>query len=324
MTPTPYTTTIAPATLPATVADAIRVAPIPDAALDRSRTIEAVGVPFSVVEWGDPAGPPIVLIHGVTSSVETWWRLGPALAATGHRVVALDLPGHGRTGHWNGHHRFRDAAGDVAALIRAADLDRPDLRVVGHSFGAMAAAALPIAGLSSHRLVLLDPPAAPEEGMRMMAEDPVERHYDSVDEGVAVIAAAYPDWTRGDVIAKAIGLHRVEEAAALSILLQNGDWDAGIADLRAAATSAGGTLPETWVIRGDPAAGGLTFEGALPGLAAIVGDERIITIAGAPHSPQRTHLGALLQALLRALGIDPVAPPLAPPRAASAGYHPRT
>ena len=85
-----------------------------------------------------------MLIHGVTASARIWWRVGPALAATGRRVVAPDLPGHGLTGHWTGHHRFRDNAADVAAWIRAAGLDVPDLQVVGHSWGAMTAAALPL------------------------------------------------------------------------------------------------------------------------------------------------------------------------------------
>ncbi len=288
--------------LPEAVARALETAPPPEADVDRSSIVEAAGIPFSLVEWGSRAAPPIVLIHGVTSSVETWWRVGPALAATGHRIVAMDLPGHGRTGHWNGHHRFRDAATDLVALIRAAGLDRDDLRVMGHSFGAMAAAAFPGSGLSPHRLVLLDPPAAPAAGMRTMAEDPVERHYASVSEGVKIIAAAYPDWAHGDVLAKAIGLHRVEEAAAQAILLDNGDWDAGIADLSAAAST--GTLPETWVVRGDPGAGGLTFDPAIPGLAALIGDDRIITLTGAPHSPQRTHPEATTLALMRALGIE--------------------
>ena len=286
--------------LPEAVGRALATAWPPDPDVDVSSTVVAGGIPFSVVEWGDPMASPVLLIHGVTSSVETWWRVGPALAAAGHRVVALDLPGHGRTGHWNGHHRFREAAQDVVALVRAAGLDHPDLRVVGHSFGAMAAAALPIAGLLPDLLVLLDPPAAPKSGMRTMAEDPVERHYPSVAEGVAAIAAAYPDWSHGDVVAKAIGLHRVEEAAAHAILLDNGDWDAGIADLEAAVAGPG--LPETWVVRGDPSAGGLTFDAALPSLAAIVGAARIVTLDGAPHSSQRTHPEATVRALLQALG----------------------
>ncbi|MGH2816717.1 MAG: alpha/beta hydrolase, partial [Actinomycetota bacterium] len=48
--------------------------------------------------WGDgadPSRPLTVLVHGVTSSSRTWWRVGPALAERGFRVLAVDLRGHG-------------------------------------------------------------------------------------------------------------------------------------------------------------------------------------------------------------------------------------
>src|ERR687897_1911830 len=93
-------------------------------------TVEAAGIPWSALVWGDPVARPLLLIHGVTSSAAIWWRIGPALAATGRRVVAVDQAGHGRTGHWQRHHRFRDNAADVAAFIRAANLWRDDLQVV--------------------------------------------------------------------------------------------------------------------------------------------------------------------------------------------------
>jgi pimeloyl-ACP methyl ester carboxylesterase len=78
--------------------------------------VEVAGIPWSALAWGDPGARPLLLIHGVTSSAATWWRIGPALAATGRRIVAVDLPGHGMTGHWQGHHRIRDNAADVAAF----------------------------------------------------------------------------------------------------------------------------------------------------------------------------------------------------------------
>ena len=80
----------------------------------RSVTV-AAGIPFSALTWGDPGDRPLVLIHGITASARIWWRVGPALAASGRHVVAVDLPGHGQTGHWAGRHRFRDTAADVAA-----------------------------------------------------------------------------------------------------------------------------------------------------------------------------------------------------------------
>jgi pimeloyl-ACP methyl ester carboxylesterase len=56
-----------------------------------------------------------------------------------------------------------------------------------------------------------------------------------------------------------------------------------------------------WLIRGDPANGGYVPDELLPDFAARIGAERIITIAGAPHSPHRTHPEALVAAVLRAL-----------------------
>src|SRR5437660_1777910 len=113
------------------VADALDRPPEPD-------WIEpdAAGLRFVARTWGDPDRPALLLLHGVTASSRTWWRVGPALAVgLGRRVVAPDLPGHGRTGSWTGHHRFRDNAADVAAFAVAAGIATPDLRIVGHSWG---------------------------------------------------------------------------------------------------------------------------------------------------------------------------------------------
>ena len=112
-----------------------------------------------MVEWGQPVDPPLLLVHGVTSSSETFWRIGPCLAAARRRVVAVDLPGHGQTGGWRGRHRWIETAEDLAGFIGAAELDTTHLAVIGHSWGAMAVASLPAAGFRPERLVLLDPPA---------------------------------------------------------------------------------------------------------------------------------------------------------------------
>ncbi len=139
--------------------------------------VEAAGIPWSALAWGDPGARPLLLIHGVTSSAAIWWRVGPALAATGRRVIAVDQAGHGRTGHWQGHHRFRDNATDVAAFIRAADLDRDDLQVIGHSWGAMTGAALPAAGFRPATIVLVDPPVVSHAFMAAQAAESDEQGY---------------------------------------------------------------------------------------------------------------------------------------------------
>jgi pimeloyl-ACP methyl ester carboxylesterase len=166
-------------------------------------SVEAAGIPWSALAWGDPSARPVLLIHGVTSSAATWWRVGPAIAASGRRVIAVDQAGHGRTGHWQGHHRFRDNAADIAAFMRAASLDRPDLQVIGHSWGAMTAAALPTAGIRPDTIVLIDPPAVPHAFMVQQVSASDEQVYDDIDDAILAVRAENPDWTDGDVHAKA-------------------------------------------------------------------------------------------------------------------------
>jgi len=293
MTPDP---TIAAATseLPTAVGAAL-AATVPDPGT-RTSTV-AAGIPFSSIAWGEPGDRPLVLIHGVTASARVWWRVGPALAASGRRVVAVDLPGHGLTGHWAGHHRFRDNAADVAAWIRSTGLEVPEVQIIGHSWGAMTAAALPAAGIRPATLVLLDPPAVPYALISAMANDPSERGYPDVETAVVAVAAANPGWSAGDVRAKAEALAQVDVDAARAVVLDNGDWDGGLGDLSDPAVAA---IP-VWIVRGDPTAGGLLSDSAVAALSTRIGAAHIVTLAGAPHSPQRTHAAATTAALLRAL-----------------------
>jgi len=282
--------------LPSAVAAVIASPPETVDPGERSVTV-AAGIPFSALAWGDPSARPLVLIHGVTASARIWWRIGPALAASGRRVVAPDLPGHGRTGHWTGHHRFRDNAADVAAWIRAIGFDVPEAQVVGHSWGAMTTAALPIAGIRPATIVLLDPPAIPHAVISLMASDPTEVSYPDLETAVREVGRLAPDWSATDVLAEAEALVEVEIEAARAVLLDNGDWDGGLADLTDRAADG---IP-TWIVRGDPATGGLLSDPAVPPFAARIGADHIVTLAGAPHAPQRTHPAETTAALLRAL-----------------------
>jgi len=261
-------------------------------------TTLAAGIEWSSIAWGDPDSRPLLLVHGVTASARIWWRVGPALAATGRRVTAVDLPGHGQTDTWLGHHRFRDNAIDLAAWVDEAGLVSPQLQVVGHSYGAMTAAALPRAGIRPATLVLLDPPAVPLARIAQMASDPSEQPIRDMAEAIATLVANNPDWSAGDVQAKAEALVQLDLDAARAILLDNGDWDGGLEDL---SDPAAWGVP-TWIVRGDPLTGGLLLDEHLPALSRRIGPDHVITLTGAPHAPQRTHATDLVGALLRALG----------------------
>jgi pimeloyl-ACP methyl ester carboxylesterase len=63
----------------------------------QGKTIEVAGAALNVVDIGprDAAGPPIVMIHGASSNLETMRQpLGNRLAEN-HRVILIDRPGHG-------------------------------------------------------------------------------------------------------------------------------------------------------------------------------------------------------------------------------------
>jgi pimeloyl-ACP methyl ester carboxylesterase len=78
-------------------------------------------------------GRPIVLLHGGLMSNETFGPMLDGLVAAGHRVIAPDLQGHGRTADIDRPIDTRLMADDIAALILELELDRPDL--VGYSLG---------------------------------------------------------------------------------------------------------------------------------------------------------------------------------------------
>ncbi len=60
----------------------------------RDHTLSLRGFRLHYVEWGDPARPPLVLLHGITGHARTWDTLAVALAADWH-VIGLDQRGHG-------------------------------------------------------------------------------------------------------------------------------------------------------------------------------------------------------------------------------------
>jgi pimeloyl-ACP methyl ester carboxylesterase len=102
-----------------------------------------------VENWG--SGDRIaVLAHMQASSARTWWRLGPALADAGYRVIAPELPGHGRSPRMA---KYSIEASTDA--LRDAIPVGPEL-VIAHSFGAiLMACALP--EIKPERVVYSDP-----------------------------------------------------------------------------------------------------------------------------------------------------------------------
>ena len=78
-------------------------------------------------------GTPVVLSHGWPLNSDAWDAGALFLAEHGHRVIAHDRRGHGRsTQTWHGN-EMDTYADDLACLIEALDLQ--DVTLVGHSTG---------------------------------------------------------------------------------------------------------------------------------------------------------------------------------------------
>lgn len=97
------------------------------------------GLRLAYVEMGDPDGVPILLLHGFTDSARSWSLTAPYLA-TGFRVIAPDLRGHGHSDQPEGCYTIPEMANDVRFLIEALDL--APTHVVGHSLGGRLAQAI--------------------------------------------------------------------------------------------------------------------------------------------------------------------------------------
>jgi pimeloyl-ACP methyl ester carboxylesterase len=78
------------------------------------------------------SGPAVVLIHGITSSADTWAAAMTGLARE-HTVIAPDLLGHGASAKPRGDYSLGAYASGVRDLLAALGHDR--VTVVGHSLG---------------------------------------------------------------------------------------------------------------------------------------------------------------------------------------------
>lgn len=113
------------------------------------------GTRSAVFEYGDPAAPPLVLVHGFRGDHH---GLEPIVAhLPGMRTIVPDLPGFGESDALP--HATIDA---YAAWLRAlVAVVAPGAAVLGHSFGSIVVAHAAAGGLEAPRIVLVNPIATP-------------------------------------------------------------------------------------------------------------------------------------------------------------------
>jgi pimeloyl-ACP methyl ester carboxylesterase len=98
-------------------------------------------LPLAARAWGDADRPRLLALHGWLDNAASFDRLAPLLCGQFH-IVALDLPGHGWSGHrppgtW---YHYIDYLGDVLAAADA--LGWEHFGLLGHSLGGAVASVL--------------------------------------------------------------------------------------------------------------------------------------------------------------------------------------
>ncbi len=126
-----------------------------DKSASRELELEAAGASIHMLSWGEGGTTPLVLLHGVLSNGASWSDVAPRLAK-GRRVLAPDLPLHGRTRTPQGFDMGPAGVSDwMGALLDALDADRAD--VCGLSMGGAVAAHFAVRkGARVRALVLVD------------------------------------------------------------------------------------------------------------------------------------------------------------------------
>ncbi len=259
-------------------------------------TLSGGQVCFHYVSWGAERTelPNMLLLHGITSSAQSWVRVGPALASC-YRVYALDMRGHGESiKPSRGAYSLRHTADDALAFIETLGLEHPAL--MGHSWGGATAmvlasgawSQLPVPNLS--HLILEDPAVNFGRG------DPEKRAANytrdigrPAEELRGEIAASSPGWTEADIEGKIDALHKVTRKAVVSVFAEAGE--AG--DLLSLLANI--AVP-TLLIRADPALGTTLDDAAWEQAKQYLPTHcRAVQIDGATHNVHRGTFDVFMQ-----------------------------
>jgi pimeloyl-ACP methyl ester carboxylesterase len=99
------------------------------------RVIGGGGIALHVIEEGNPAGPPILFIHGYCQSTFAWRKQFGSDLARDFRLIAFDLRGHGESDQPIDAAAYTNSqlwADDVAAVINRLGLQK--ITLVGWSY----------------------------------------------------------------------------------------------------------------------------------------------------------------------------------------------
>jgi N-formylmaleamate deformylase len=264
----------------------------------QSHMIDLPAGRFHYVSWGAEhiELPSALLLHGITSSAQSWVRVAPALANR-YRVYALDMRGHGDSiKPSRGAYSLRHTADDAAAFIDILGLERPVL--IGHSWGGATAMVL-ASGVESQKTVphfshvILEDPAHTfgrgnaEERAAFYTRD-IGRPFEELR---SEITTDNPGWTEADIEGKIEALHKVTREAVVSVFFEAGE-EGDLLPLLATISA------PTLLIRADASLGTTLDEAAWEQAKQYLpANSRAVQINGATHNVHRSKFDEFMQAV---------------------------
>jgi pimeloyl-ACP methyl ester carboxylesterase len=104
----------------------------------RHRIVDSRGLALHCLEWGEPAGELIVLVHGFLDQAHSWKFFVDELVSRSRRppwIIAPDCRGHGDSGRVGdgGYYHFPDYVYDLDCVVTSAGVTK--FQLVGHSMG---------------------------------------------------------------------------------------------------------------------------------------------------------------------------------------------
>lgn len=181
----------------------------------RDNFVEVNGLRIHYLEYGDPARPPLLLLHGVASLAHIWDYVAPQLA-TRYHVLSIDWRGHGDS-DWSPDSRYDYGAyaSDLDGMISRLGLNQPVL--LGHSLGGYVA----LYYASKHQQIVRCIVAADVrtsitadevEQLRAMSIRP-HKESDSCDEAIRRWTASIGATRAPNTVLQSIAEHAIREAS---------------------------------------------------------------------------------------------------------------
>ncbi|HME04976.1 MAG TPA: alpha/beta hydrolase [Solirubrobacteraceae bacterium] len=254
------------------------------------------------------SGAPVVLIHGYPLSGRAWDKQVPVLLESGHRVIAYDRRGFGKSSQPTAGYDYDTFAGDLRILIE--ELDLRDVTLVGHSMGTGEVTRY-LGSYGSERIArgvlispippfLLQTPDNPEGLPESLFEGFVK---DAMADAPAFLKGFLDNFYNIDVLG---GKLVSEQAFQASWNIAAGaSASAAVACIRTWETDFREDLPRIdvpiLVIDGD-ADRILPYEKTGARLPGMIKDMELVTVEGGPHAIAWTHTLQVNKALLQFVG----------------------